>query len=132
MPSTAAIAAATTPAPVVARATLSSDFDTFLKLLTAQIRNQDPLKPMDPAEYTQQLATFAEVEQSMIQTQRIEQLTTMLASGGLERGAALLDREASFADGMRGVVEAVERRGDVFHVQVAGISRPLADVVQLR
>ena len=43
----------------------SSDFDTFLKLLTAQIRNQDPLEPADATAYTAQLATFSNVEQAV-------------------------------------------------------------------
>ncbi|WP_179378361.1 flagellar hook capping FlgD N-terminal domain-containing protein [Jannaschia marina] len=42
-----------------------SDFDTFLRLLTAQIRNQDPLDPTDSTAYTAQLATFSNVEQSV-------------------------------------------------------------------
>ena len=41
-----------------ARQTLSSDLDTFLKLLTAQIENQDPLEPADGTEYASQLATY--------------------------------------------------------------------------
>lgn len=43
----------------------TSDFDTFLRLLTAQIRNQDPLEPTDATQYTSQLATFSNVEQSV-------------------------------------------------------------------
>lgn len=43
----------------------TSDFDTFLRLLTAQIRNQDPLEPTDSTEYTAQLATFSNVEQAV-------------------------------------------------------------------
>jgi flagellar basal-body rod modification protein FlgD len=44
---------------------LASDFDTFLKLLTAQIRNQDPLEPGDATKYASQLATFSNVEQGV-------------------------------------------------------------------
>lgn len=43
----------------------TSDFDTFLRLLTAQIRNQDPLEPTDATQYTSQLATFSNVEQAV-------------------------------------------------------------------
>lgn len=45
---------------------ISSDFETFLKMLTAQIQNQDPLNPMDSSEYAVQLATFAGVEQQVL------------------------------------------------------------------
>ncbi|CTQ49526.1 flagellar hook capping FlgD N-terminal domain-containing protein [Jannaschia donghaensis] len=54
----------------------TSDFDTFLTLLTAQIRNQDPLEPADSTEYTSQLATFSNVEQA-VKTNDL--LTSMIA-----------------------------------------------------
>jgi flagellar basal-body rod modification protein FlgD len=37
--------------------------DMFLKLLVAQIRNQNPLNPADGAEFLAQLAQFSELEQ---------------------------------------------------------------------
>ncbi len=46
-------------------ATITSDFDMFLRLLTTQMRNQDPLNPADSTEYTAQLATFSGVEQQV-------------------------------------------------------------------
>jgi flagellar basal-body rod modification protein FlgD len=42
---------------------LSSDFETFLKMLTTQLKNQDPMNPVDSADYAVQLATFSSVEQ---------------------------------------------------------------------
>lgn len=39
--------------------------DTFLQLLVAQIRNQDPLKPTDGTQFLSQLAQFSELEQLM-------------------------------------------------------------------
>jgi flagellar basal-body rod modification protein FlgD len=39
--------------------------DTFLQLLVAQIRNQDPLKPTDGVEFLSQLAQFSSLEQSI-------------------------------------------------------------------
>lgn len=44
---------------------VSSDFTTFLKLLTTQLRNQDPLKPLDSTEFVAQLASFSAVEQQV-------------------------------------------------------------------
>lgn len=64
----------------------SSDFDTFLKLLTAQIRNQDPLEPADATAFTAQLATFSNVEQA-VQTNTL--LTRLIGSmGGQEVSGA--------------------------------------------
>lgn len=44
---------------------LASDFETFLKMLTAQARYQDPLEPIDLTEYASQLAQFSMVEQQV-------------------------------------------------------------------
>jgi flagellar basal-body rod modification protein FlgD len=49
----------------VATSTLTGDFNTFLTLLTTQMRNQDPLNPTDSTQFTQQLATYAGVEQQI-------------------------------------------------------------------
>jgi flagellar basal-body rod modification protein FlgD len=44
---------------------ISSDFETFLQLLTTQMQNQDPLKPMESTEFASQLAQFSGVEQQV-------------------------------------------------------------------
>ena len=44
---------------------LGADFDQFLNLLTTQLQNQDPLDPMDSAQFTQQLVAFSGVEQQI-------------------------------------------------------------------
>ena len=46
-------------------ATNSQTFDTFLKLLTTQLKNQDPLSPLDTTEFTNQLTQFSQVEQQI-------------------------------------------------------------------
>lgn len=46
-------------------ATNSDTFDTFLKLLTTQLKNQDPLSPLDTTEFTNQLTQFSQVEQQI-------------------------------------------------------------------
>lgn len=57
-----------------ANATLTESFDTFLTLLTTQLRYQDPLEPMDSAEFTNQLVQFSQVEQSISTNANLEQL----------------------------------------------------------
>lgn len=57
-----------------ASATFGKNFDTFLKLLTTQLQNQDPLSPMDTTQFTQQLVQFSSVEQSIRQNQNLETL----------------------------------------------------------
>ena len=58
-------------------ATLTESFDTFLTLLTTQLKYQDPLEPMDSAEFTNQLVQFTEVEQSISTNKQLEQLIGM-------------------------------------------------------
>jgi flagellar basal-body rod modification protein FlgD len=56
--------------------TIAGNFDTFLKLLTTQLQNQNPLDPLDTNQFTQQLVQFAGVEQQLKQN---DQLTTLIA-----------------------------------------------------
>jgi flagellar basal-body rod modification protein FlgD len=46
-------------------AVISSDFETFLKMLTVQMENQDPLNPVESSDFAVQLATFSGVEQQV-------------------------------------------------------------------
>lgn len=64
-------------------ALLSSDFNTFLTMMTAQIRNQDPLNPMESSDFAVQLATFSGVEQQVRSNQLLESLFNQLGQMGL-------------------------------------------------
>src|SRR5580693_2380500 len=59
---------------------LSSNFDTFLTLLTTQLQNQDPLSPMDSSQFTQQLVEFSQVEQQINSNQNLESLISLTKS----------------------------------------------------
>ena len=54
--------------------TLSNNFDSFLKLLTTQLQNQDPLSPMESHEFTNQLVMFAEAEQAIATNKKLDSL----------------------------------------------------------
>jgi len=56
--------------------TLASNFKTFLTLLTTQLKNQNPLDPLDTNQFTQQLVQFAQVEQQLKQN---DQLATLIS-----------------------------------------------------
>jgi flagellar basal-body rod modification protein FlgD len=45
--------------------TIANNFETFLTLLTTQLKNQNPLDPLDTNQFTQQLVQFTQVEQQM-------------------------------------------------------------------
>lgn len=57
-----------------ARQSLGQTYDQFLSLLTTQLKNQDPLNPMDSKDFTNQLVSMANVEQSIAQTAKMDEL----------------------------------------------------------
>lgn len=57
--------------------TLSADMDTFLTLLTTQLQYQDPLDPMDAAEYTNQLVQYSNVEQAIQTNTKLDNLLNL-------------------------------------------------------
>src|SRR6476646_3348259 len=59
-----------------AAATMAKNFDSFLTLLTTQLKNQNPLEPLDTNQFTQQLVQFTQVEQQINMNQ---QLTSLVA-----------------------------------------------------
>lgn len=79
----------------MASKTLSGNFDTFLKLLTAQLQNQDPLEPMDSSQFTQQLVQYSTVEQGINTNKNLETLIALQQGGGLGSAVAYIGREVS-------------------------------------
>ena len=76
---------------------LSGNFNTFLTLLTTQLRNQDPSQPMDANQLTQQLVQFASVEQQMNTNATLERLLSLQQAGQIGDAAALVGRNVSVA-----------------------------------
>jgi flagellar basal-body rod modification protein FlgD len=58
-------------------ATLAGNFQTFLTLLTTQLKNQDPMSPLDTNQFTQQLVQFASVEQQLKTNDQLTSLVTL-------------------------------------------------------
>lgn len=74
------------PAPEQNGATgLSSDFETFLRMLTAQIENQDPLNPVDSTDFATQLATFSSVEQQVLTNDLLTSLGAQMGALGVSQ-----------------------------------------------
>lgn len=77
--------AATTEAEVRPAPTTEATRDVFLKLLVAQIQNQDPLNPMDPTQFVSQLSQFSSTEQLLEIRQTLDSIHEVLneqSSGG--------------------------------------------------
>ena len=59
------------------KATLAGNFDTFLRILTTQLKNQNPLDPLDTNQFTQQLVQFAGVEQQLKSNDQLKSLVEL-------------------------------------------------------
>ncbi|RWA73872.1 flagellar hook assembly protein FlgD [Mesorhizobium sp.] len=82
------------------------DYQSFLKLLIAEMKNQDPTKPMDSTQYVAQLATFSQVEQSVQTNTKLDQI---MQSSALSQADALIGRSITSADGKTtGIVASVK------------------------
>jgi flagellar basal-body rod modification protein FlgD len=73
----------------------SVDYNTFLQLLVAEMKNQDPTNPMDTAQYMSQFAQLSTVEQAM---QTNAKLDALLSSQSLSQADGLIGKTVSFTD----------------------------------
>jgi flagellar basal-body rod modification protein FlgD len=89
--------AATVPPAAGKSGAIGSDFETFLKMLTTQIRNQDPLNPIDSADFAVQLATFSSVEQQVLTNDLLSGLGARVATLGMGQLAGWIGFEAEVA-----------------------------------
>ena len=101
---------------------ISSDFETFLRMLTAQMQNQDPLNPLQSSDFAVQLATFSGVEQQV----RTNELLQALAKG--LGGTAI----AQFADWIGNEVQsAAPARFDGAPIEIETTTASRADSAEL-
>ena len=76
---------------------LASNFETFLTLLTSQLKNQDPLSPVDSNQFTAQLTQMAGVEQQLLTNDLLKSLVEAQGGGGLGQAATYIGKEATAA-----------------------------------
>lgn len=76
---------------------ITSDFETFLRMLTTQMQNQDPLEPMKSDELSVQLATFSGVEQQVRTNELLTGLGAKLGAGGMAEFASWVGKDARAA-----------------------------------
>ena len=70
--------------------------DEFLKLLMAQIKNQDPLDPMDDKEFISQMTTFSSLEQMMNMNDSIQQLVRNQSVSPVIQYSHMIGKEVSY------------------------------------
>ena len=105
------------------------DYDTFLKLLVAQLKTQDPTNPTDSTEFLSQFASFSGVEQ---QVQTNNKLDALLTASQLGQATNLIGKTITYNGGsLDGVVSAVslEQGGTVIAQLVNGQKVPINEGV---
>ena len=85
------------PAGSTAINSLSGNFQTFLKLLMTQLKNQDPTSPLDTNQFTSQLVQFASVEQQINTNKSLTQLIELTQSGQVLQSSAMVGRQVEVA-----------------------------------
>jgi flagellar basal-body rod modification protein FlgD len=91
--------------PQTTKTTETINYDAFLKLLTAQMKFQDPTKPMDSTQFVSQLASFSNVEQGVKMNAKLDSL---LINQSLSQVDDLIGKYVTSMDSkIQGVVKEV-------------------------
>ena len=77
------------------RTSLTTNKETFLKLLTTQLKNQDPLQPTDTTQMTQQITQMTGVEQQLVTNDLLAALVGMNSGTGLSEGVSMIGKQVS-------------------------------------
>jgi flagellar basal-body rod modification protein FlgD len=77
------------------KATIAQNFDTFLQLLTTQLKNQNPLSPLDTNQFTQQLVSFAQVEQQINMNSSLSSLLTLQQTSQMNAALGFLGQSVT-------------------------------------
>ncbi len=86
------------------------NYESFLQLLVAQLKNQDPTEPMDASQQMAQLATFSQVEQTIKTNKNLESL---LQRTSLQEASSVMGKTVTSEDGkVTGVVASVQLYSD--------------------
>jgi flagellar basal-body rod modification protein FlgD len=81
------------------------DYQTFLKLLVTEMKNQDPTKPMESTEYVAQLANFSNVEQNVRTNAKLDQIMQISV---VSQAGSLVGKTLTNADGtVTGKIEQI-------------------------
>ena len=117
------------------KARLATNFDTFMTLLTTQLKNQDPLSPLDTNQFTQQLTQMTGVEQQLLSNQLLQQLVS--AQAGIGQNANLIGKMitapgANTGDAdITGVVSAIQQVNGATVLTVGSKQVPLSSVTKI-
>jgi flagellar hook assembly protein FlgD len=115
-------------------ASLATNFQSFLTLLTTQLQNQDPLNPTDTTQFTQQITQMSGVEQQLLSNQLLQQLVS--SQGGVSSAANLIgdtitaqsSTASAGAAPISGIVTSVTQSNGETMLNIGSTSVPLSSV----
>ena len=84
--------------------TIAGNFTQFLTLLTTQLKNQNPLDPMDTNQFTQQLVQFAGVEQQLKTNDRLDSILTSSKASAVSQASSFVGQTVT-SDGKTATLE---------------------------
>lgn len=104
--------------------------EAFLHMMVAQIKNQNPLDPMENEEFMSQLATFSQLEQ-MVHLN--EQISSMISFGAMSTmGSNVKAYDANYDVTVEGTVTGVKILNDQVFVTIDGkVDMPWSQVVEV-
>ena len=95
MPSAINSVTDTSPSLANSQTGLADNYEMFLNLLTAQMKNQDPLDPLDATQFVDQLVSFSGVEQQIAQNQNLESLLIIQSAAAQTSSVGYIGRVAT-------------------------------------
>src|SRR5208283_5576766 len=113
-------------------ASLATNSQTFLKLLTTQLQNQDPLSPLDTNQFTSQLTQMSGVEQQLLGNQLLQTLVTQQtgvgAAANLIGATVTAPSPTSGASPITGQVSSVEQVNGATDVTIGNQQVPYSSI----
>lgn len=113
------------------------NFDTFIKLLTTQLQNQDPLDPMDGTAFTEQIATFSSLEQQIATNSHLEKLVGQDAFGAQSLAVSYIGKEAlvpgsqsQLTDGEMDFTYTMEKRSIFSEIKIVDSSGSIVKTLE--
>jgi flagellar basal-body rod modification protein FlgD len=105
---------------------LTGDFNTFIRLLTAQMNNQDPLEPTSNTEFVSQLASFSSVEQQILTNDKLTSMLDRLGLGEASNVGSWIGKEVLVEGGF------AKYSGDPVEVEVEAVDGAKSAVLVVR
>ncbi|MBB6674599.1 flagellar hook capping FlgD N-terminal domain-containing protein [Cohnella nanjingensis] len=108
--------------------------DEFLKILVTQLKNQDPMQPMEDKEFISQMAQFSALEQSMNMATELHNLTqsAALASNLIGMQVSWIGMgENGTTQNMSGVVSSIIKRDGIQYAQIGKSEVKVADLTSI-